>query len=926
MRRILVVVLVVLVVVIGGLFFLVSGNLDRYHGQIQAQIEKKLNRPVTIGHLGLRLFPLSVSVAGFSVSEDPSFNSPRPFAMADNVFISVGFFSLIRGNVSVDDLTLSQPKIELIRNAAGIWNYSSLGKTDQPKTSSSSDFSLGQLKIVDGQVGYTDLMVKQSRAVYDHIDVDVRDFSPHKQFDLALAAHLPGQGKQLLNFKGKVGPIPSGGSSATPINGHLTTEELTLSSLNHVSPGLIPINDDAVATVSTDVSTEGQRVLLKGDLKLDNAVLQGKKLGYPISSRYDIADDRSTNAIQIKSSSVGLGQTSFNIDGTADVGTKPGTVNMHVVTHDSSIEELAKLAAAAGVATDTAYQVKGVLSADIRATGSATAPQLTGTLDAKTLNVSGGEIKQPVTLPALHLDLSPQTIRSNPFDAQSGSTALNAQFAMSQYQTPNRTIDATLKTNNANIAELLDMAKAYGLDSSKGATASGRLTLNVRAQGRLVPASALNIAGTAQIANAQISSPSLNKPIAVHSANVQFAQNSISVSNLNSTVGTTGLTGNFSARNFSAPQVQFALAADKIDTADLQNLTKKSPALADTRQHAAAPSNQPSLFDQTTGSGTLSANSIQAQDILLTNVRANCKLDRGLIQLSPVTADLFGGKEAGAISINARGVQPAFTVKSKLSSLDSNALLSSLSSLHDTLYGRLSADANLGFTLESATADLARTLNGTLAFDVTDGKLKNINILNEVARVGKFLNSAPAQASGAGTDLKRLSGTMAINNGVASTNNLTAALNAGSLSANGLVNLVDQGLNMHMTAVLNNGTSQSVGGSGVGGYLNTALANNKGELVLPVLVTGSTAHPIITPDIQALAKMKLNNLLPTSGDPTKLTSGIIGAVAGKQGASGILNQVLGGGQQKPDAKSGATPQSNDPVNSILQQFGKKKPK
>ena len=158
MRRILIVVLVVLILVAGGLFFFVAGNLDRYHGQIQAQIEKKLNRPVTLGHLGLRLFPLSVSVAGFSIADDPSFKSSRPFAAADNVFISVGFFSLLRGAVTVNDLTLGQPTIELIRSAAGTWNYSSLGKSNQPQASSSSEFSLGRLKVIDGRVGYTDLM------------------------------------------------------------------------------------------------------------------------------------------------------------------------------------------------------------------------------------------------------------------------------------------------------------------------------------------------------------------------------------------------------------------------------------------------------------------------------------------------------------------------------------------------------------------------------------------------------------------------------------------------------------------------------------------------------------------------------------------------------------------------------------------------
>ena len=322
-----------------------------------------------------------------------------------------------------------------------------------------------------------------------------------------------------------------------------------------------------------------------------------------------------------------------------------------------------------------------------------------------------------------------------------------------------------------------------------------------------------------------------------------------------------------------------------------------------------------------TGSGTLAANTIKAQDLVLTNVRTNCKLDRGVVTLSPLTADLYGGKENGVFSVDTRLVHPLLSAKTKLSAVDTNALLSAVSSVKDTLYGSLAADANLRFTLASGS-DLTRSLNGTLGFNVTKGQLKNVNIMSELSRIGKFLGSAPAQ-SGSGTALQRLSGTMNIVNGVASTNNLVAALDAGSLSANGSLNLVTQAVDMHVSAVLAKSASQTAGGTQVGGFLNTALANNKGELVIPVLVTGSLPHPTFAPDTQALAKMKLNNLLPTAGDPGKL----VGGVLGQKGAGGILNGVLGGsGQQQQQKAPQAQPQQKEqnPVDSLLKRFPKKK--
>ena len=151
-------------------------------------------------------------------------------------------------------------------------------------------------------------------------------------------------------------------------------------------------------------------------------------------------------------------------------------------------------------------------------------------------------------------------------------------------------------------------------------------------------------------------------------------------------------TRNLSAKNFSAPQVQFSLSADNIDTAELEGLTADGnsgrPATAKTEK-------QPSLLNETTGSGTLAANQIKSDNIVLTNVHATCKLDRGVIQLSPLTADLFGGKQDGSLTLDLRPAKPLSSVQSKLSGVDSNALLSAVSSLRDTLYGTLSANTTL---------------------------------------------------------------------------------------------------------------------------------------------------------------------------------------------------------------------------------------
>src|ERR1700761_161951 len=124
MRRLVIVVsiavaaIVILLVLAATLF-----NVDHFRPRIQAELQNKLGRQVTLGELHLPLFPFSIKVDGLTVGESPAFPSPHPFATAKEVYASADLMSLIHGTPQVNDLQLNQPQIELIRNAAGVWNY-----------------------------------------------------------------------------------------------------------------------------------------------------------------------------------------------------------------------------------------------------------------------------------------------------------------------------------------------------------------------------------------------------------------------------------------------------------------------------------------------------------------------------------------------------------------------------------------------------------------------------------------------------------------------------------------------------------------------------------------------------------------------------------------------------------------------------------
>ena len=950
MRKLAIIAVAVVVIVIVLLLALPHLiDVNQYRGQIQSQLQQRLNRPVQLGAMSLGVFPLRVEVNDVIIGDDPSFGSKVPFAQVGQLNVSIALLPLLAKNIQVDSLELKSAKIEIIRNPQGLWNFSTAGSSAAPPAqqappsqaqppakqaapppapSTSGGFSLAELKITDSQIAITDYQKHQPRAVYDHIDVTLKDYAPGKPFSLDAKARLPGSGSQTLQLTGEGGPVNDADLPSTPFKGKVKLNEVSLSGVQKFLNTAALQDTDAVISGSTDLANSGGKMAANGSLKLENAVIRGVQVGYPISAEFDLNDDLNNDVLQIKQGSLKLGSTPLSINGTINTHPTPSVLDINLKASDASIQEVARLAAAFGVAFSPNTKIAGHLTADVHAQGPTDHLALNGNINGKNLEVTGSDIPQPVKVPAIDLTMTPQQIQSNQFTATSGATTLAAQMTLSQYAGNSPIVDATIKTVNGKVEELLGIAKAYGVSAVEGMSGSGSISLDVRATGPIKNTEAMNFSGSGALQNASLKMPSLTKPLQVRNANMQFTQNSVNLTNLAASLGSTNASGNLSIANFQAPRLTFALTADKINAAELEQITGGSEQKAPAKKKAdaswslvpsanAAPAaSQPSLLQTATGSGTIAVGSILYQQTELTNVHANVQLNHGVIQLNPLTSQVYGGQENGSITIDTRPNPTAYAVNAKLTGVDANKLLSSLSTVKDTLYGTLAASPNVTFATPPS-GDIVPTLNGTLGLNLTNGKLTKIDMLNELSKIGKF--------SGGGakgyTAISQMTGTFNLHNGVAQTSDLKAALDVGTLAGTGTINLVNQDLNMHVTAVLNKGFSQSVGGSGVGGYLNTALANKNGELVLPVIITGNMNHPLVAPDLEQIAKMKLNNLLPTAGSLLNGKGGNdLGSIVG-----GLL-----GGQQKQGQQAGQPAQQqnqqanplNDALNGLL--GGKKK--
>jgi len=850
-------------------------DTNRYHKQVQAQLEKSLGRRVSLDNMHLSLFPPSFRAENAIIGEDPRFNTGNPFATAEKMKVGVRFWPLLLKEVAIKSLELDRPRIELVKDQQGDWNINSLGhrRSTASQKGGPDQFELDRVLITDGQVAVTDRQRHQPRAVYDHIDLDASDFAADRQFSLKISALLPGAVKQAVLLEGNAGPI-RGDAAKTPFEGRLHLDQVPTSAIAAF------LNLQALTAIEAFVSGEAKvkhsddTVDSSGTIRLDDLHVHNVNVGYPVTLNYDVLDENSL--VRIRHADAKLGSTPVTLEGWLSNRTTPATMDLKFTTESAAIGDEVRLASALGIGLIPGTDVTGQMNVNVEIRGPADHPIFNGRASAHDLAISNKSLGQPVKVDSVELQLTPDAVRSSGFTAVCGSTSVSGKFAVSQYISPNSSINASLRAPHGRLEEALSIASALGIPAANGVGGEGSLSFDVQIEGPARTLTPLTVTGKGKLENATLKLPSLGKPLQIHHSDITFAADSTALQSLSVTVGQTNLKGSLTLKDLAAPKVQFTLRADKANVADFQQFfgppaAEPAPPAHDSSESATQ--GESGLLSRVTGGGAITFEAMQYDNLALSNVRSTVVLDHGLIQMNPITADVFGGKQSGAITIDVRPAQPVYSVKLNVDKVDANKLLSSVSSLNGILHGQLGDNVTATFSSSSAEA-IARGMNGSMELTLTGGRLMNLDLLHELSTIGKFAKPL-ADKSKNSTSLSQFSGAFTLKDGVARTTNLRAAIDGGMLVANGMVNLAEQSVNLHVTVVLNNSLSGQAGGGKVGGFMNTALFNSQHELVMPVTVNGTLQHPQVAPDVEQIAQMKSRKLLPTTSNPSELTSGLV---------------------------------------------------
>ena len=135
LRAVLIVIGVLIVLVLVAPFLI---PVNQFRPTLEEKASAALGRKVQVGNLSLSLLSGSLSAENLAIGDDPKFSS-SPFLTAKSLKVGVEIMPLIFSkSVNVTGITIDSPQVALLRNAAGQWNYSSLGSSSAPTKSAGS--------------------------------------------------------------------------------------------------------------------------------------------------------------------------------------------------------------------------------------------------------------------------------------------------------------------------------------------------------------------------------------------------------------------------------------------------------------------------------------------------------------------------------------------------------------------------------------------------------------------------------------------------------------------------------------------------------------------------------------------------------------------------------------------------------------------
>jgi AsmA protein len=391
-----VVVLLLLVVLLVPLFI----NANTFRPTLESQLSDALGRKVTLGSLSFSLFSGSLVADNISIADDPAF-SAKPFLQAKSLHIGVEVGPLLfHRQLVVTNFVADSPSINLVHNAQGVWNFSDMGRNagsrtqNTQKESAIPNFTVGELKVVDGTAVVSDVPATGTPFTYSNLNLSAEQFSFAKSFPFTLSASLPAGGS--LDVKGNAGPVNQKDASDTPLNA-----TINLKHFDPVAAGVIQANQgiSMLADITAQVTSNGQTLTSNGTVNAARLKLaaNGSPTPNPVNISYTVNHNLDGRNGQINDLSINTGGVAVHVNGTYTIAGPQVMLALHLSAPNLPINQVEALLPAAGVRLPSGSSLQGgTLTATLAITGPANAPTISGPVQVDNTTLAGFDLSSKI--------------------------------------------------------------------------------------------------------------------------------------------------------------------------------------------------------------------------------------------------------------------------------------------------------------------------------------------------------------------------------------------------------------------------------------------------------------------------------------------------------------------------------------------------
>jgi len=295
---------------IGGgilLFLVIAGliaapyllNVDALLQWGERQATSRLGREVTIQDAGFSWAGPKVRLSGFSIAEAEGFGTD-PFADLDSFDLKLRFWDLFRLRLSVEHIIFSGPKVRLVRNSSGRFNFDDILERVNTPTATASmplaamapegdaiqappiDLLVKEIRVENGMFYVEDATIPRLNKgiTFEGASLTLTDLSFDRPMTITASVGLNQPGRD-IRFEGKVGPL---GKTILPekipFDLQLALEPFELARLPRILgplpmgiSGVVAASQQVRGTLESGVAFEGESSL-RG---LDVQTAEGRK-------------------------------------------------------------------------------------------------------------------------------------------------------------------------------------------------------------------------------------------------------------------------------------------------------------------------------------------------------------------------------------------------------------------------------------------------------------------------------------------------------------------------------------------------------------------------------------------------------------------------------------------------------------------------